>query len=183
MITLYRFMVTNPDGRLHHRCDENIWHVQWFSTPDEAIQGLENLFERCLAERDSTVEIVGRDFAVSELDPHGTTVILDEEHGVATWLWASGLAPEDLVKYWSDLPSVDHLYLDLKRLPGVISRVLPTGSHGVVLSKDGNSVIRCGGGTWASHLWRDNDSWLQDDKGNRIHHRGFQENGHLGKRM
>jgi hypothetical protein len=183
MITLYKFMITSPDGMLHPRCNENIWGAVWFSTPEEAIQGFQNLVEECLAERDSIVKVVPREFVVSEHAARGTTVILDEEHGLATWIWDSGLSHGELVKYWSDLLSVDHLYLRLKLLPGMITCVLPTGSHGLVLSKDGNSVIRCGGGVWTSHLWKDNDSWLQDDKGTRIHHRGFQENGHLYKRM
>lgn len=183
MVTMYRLIITNPDGTIHPRSDENIWSVQWYFTPREAMQEFERMVEEFLAERDSTVEVVSREFTACEHDSRGTTVVLDEEHGVATWLWDSGLTPEDLKKYWSALSSIDHLFLDLKRLPGTIQRVKPTGSRGVVLSKDGESVIRCGDEAWASHIWRDNDSWLQDAEGNRIHHRGFQEGGHLYKRM
>jgi hypothetical protein len=179
MITLYRLVITDPDGRLHPRCDEKIWNVQWFSTLDDATQEFERMVEECITERDSTVEVVSREFSASEHAPCGTTVILDEEHGVATWIWDSGLTPEELVKYWSALLSVDHLYINLKRLPGTIVRALPTRSRGIVLSKEGKAAIMCGEGAWASHLWRDNDSWLQDAEGNRIRHKGFQENGHL----
>lgn len=181
MITLYRLVITDPDGRLHPRCDEKVWNVRWFSTLDDATQEFERMVEECITERDSTVEVVSREFSASEHAPCGTTVILDEEHGVATWIWDSGLTPEELVKYWSALLSVDHLYINLKRLPGTIVRVLPTRSRGIVLSKEGKAAIMCGEGAWASHLWRDNDSWLQDAGGKRIHHKGFHENGHLYK--
>ncbi len=176
-MTLYYLDIRNPDGTLHPSCDETLWNTKWFATHEEAEAEFRGMVEEFLVKPGSTFSVLSREFPVTDHNPlnGGVAVVLNEEHGIATWIWDSGLTKDQLKTYWSTLNSVDHLYLDLKRLPGTITRVMPTRSRGLVLSKSGGSVIRCGEQSWEAHIWRDRDSWVRDDSGVMIYHRGFHE--------
>ena len=48
-------------------------------------------------------------------------LLLDEEYGYRTWLWHTGMTPDELVAFWEGLESVMPYFFDPRKLPGTLA--------------------------------------------------------------
>ena len=140
--------------------------------------------------------IVSKEVATQEWPKGEAVVLLDEEYGYRTWLWHTNMTGEELIAWWTALPSVDPYFMTPVGLPGTLVPcwVQSNADKGVWTFKR-DSVTQDEEGNWQgeevfvywpvpgdprkdrwmAHIHQDDDSGLGHPTHGRFRHAGFDD--------
>lgn len=96
----------------------------------------------------------------------GVIVSLKEEYGYRHWIWETGMTPEALKDYFSNMDPVSHYFDPSKSLPGILHPAEPMEEIIIVYdnasppSLDSASFIHKSPQVCQAHIFDQKDTWL-----------------------